>query len=91
MCPCLKEVHYYVTFTEAQYASKCQKQIVPLKYENYEPSGWLGFMISQLLYYDVQTDEAMTEHLPSIIRAFDKRGVSRRSGEILLRLAYRLM
>ena len=35
-------------------------------------------MINALLYYDVQTEESMMKNLPSIIRALDKRGVSRR-------------
>ncbi|XP_072049656.1 uncharacterized protein [Amphiura filiformis] len=63
---------------EAQYANILKKHIVPLKYEEYMPTSWLGLMINALLYYDVQTEESMMKNLPSIIRAMDKRGVSRR-------------
>ncbi|XP_072051221.1 uncharacterized protein [Amphiura filiformis] len=65
---------------ELQYAASERKHIVPLKYEDYKPSNWLGLLINSLLYYEVHTNEAMLKNLPNIIRALDKKGVSRRFG-----------
>ena len=62
--------------TEAQYARDQGRLIIPLKYEDYRPSGWLGFMINSMLYYDVRTDEAMMESLPSIMKRLDKKSVN---------------
>ena len=70
----------HIFVPEAQYAANKKKHIVPLKYEDHEPSGWLGIMINALLYYDVSTDAAMLTNLPNIIRALDNKGVSRRFG-----------
>ena len=33
-------------------------------------------MINSMLYYDVRTDEAMMESLPSIMKRLDKKNVS---------------
>ena len=68
------------SFAEAQYAQSLQKNIIPLKCEEYKPTSWLGLMINALLYYDVQTEESMMGNLPAIKRALEKQGVSRRSG-----------
>ncbi|XP_072020954.1 uncharacterized protein [Amphiura filiformis] len=51
---------------EAQYASFCKKPIVPLKYDDHTPRGWLGILINPLLYHDVRTDSAMMASLPKI-------------------------
>ena len=34
-------------------------------------------MINAMLYYDVRTDEAMMESLPSIMKRLDKKSVNR--------------
>ncbi|XP_072045722.1 NLR family CARD domain-containing protein 4-like [Amphiura filiformis] len=56
---------------EAQYGAFLQRRIIPLKYEDYQPTGWLGLMINSLLYYEVHTDEIMMENLPKIIKAIE--------------------
>ena len=68
-----KIAHLHFTFSEAQYASHLQRHIIPLKYEEYQPTGWLGLMINSLLYYEVQTDELMMKNLPKIIKAIERQ------------------
>ena len=60
--------------SEAQYAQSLKKNIIPLRYEQYKPTSWLGLMINALLYYDVQSEESMMKNLPAIKRALDKQG-----------------
>ena len=43
--------------------------MIPLKYEKYTPTGWLGILVNAHLYYDVQTDESLMKNLPEIIKA----------------------
>ncbi|XP_072047262.1 uncharacterized protein [Amphiura filiformis] len=57
---------------EAQYAFFLKKPIVILKYDRHTPTGWLGLQINNLLYYDVQTEEAMMKNLPKIKEQLDK-------------------
>ncbi|XP_072022082.1 uncharacterized protein [Amphiura filiformis] len=57
---------------EAQYAFFLKKPIVILKYDRHTPTGWLGLQINNLLYYDVQTEEAMMGNLPKIKEQLDK-------------------
>ncbi|XP_072045127.1 NLR family CARD domain-containing protein 4-like [Amphiura filiformis] len=58
---------------EAQYGDYLKKPIIPLKYEEYQPTGWLGLLINPLLYYDVQTDETMMQELPKIIKDVEQK------------------
>ncbi|XP_072045055.1 NLR family CARD domain-containing protein 4-like [Amphiura filiformis] len=58
---------------EAQYGDYLKKPIIPLKYEEYQPTGWLGLLINPLLYYDVQTDETMMQELPKIVKAVEQK------------------
>ncbi|XP_072050019.1 uncharacterized protein [Amphiura filiformis] len=53
---------------EAQYASYQGKEIIPLKFDNHRPDGWLGLLICNLLYHDVRSESAMLENLPNIIK-----------------------
>ena len=67
---------YFLSFkknTEAQYASHLKKHIIPLKYDDHKPSGWLGLMINSLLYYDVRTEQSLINNLPEIKKALDER------------------
>ncbi|XP_072021542.1 diacylglycerol kinase beta-like [Amphiura filiformis] len=57
---------------EAQYAKYKSKPIIPLKFDEHRPDGWLGLLICSLLYHDVQSDNAISANLPGIIR--DIRG-----------------
>ncbi|XP_072036783.1 uncharacterized protein [Amphiura filiformis] len=52
---------------EAQYASYKGKPIIPLKFDDHKPDGWLGLLICSVLYHDVQSVNAMFKNLPSII------------------------
>ncbi|XP_072047265.1 uncharacterized protein [Amphiura filiformis] len=57
---------------EAQYAFFLKRPIVILKYDRHTATGWLGLQINNLLYYDVQTEEAMMGNLPKIKEQLDK-------------------
>ena len=63
---------YLIIFTEAQYASHLKKHIIPLKYDNHKPSGWLGIMINNLLYYDVRTEQSLMDNFSEIKKAVDE-------------------
>ena len=64
---------YVKSVAEAQYASKRQVPIIPLKYEKgFKESGWLGLLIGSLLYYQVDTDMALMNSLPKIKDALKK-------------------
>ncbi|XP_072048271.1 uncharacterized protein [Amphiura filiformis] len=57
---------------EAQYAFFLKRPIIILKYDDHTPDGWLGLQINSLLYYDVQTEEAMMTNLPKIKEQLNK-------------------
>ena len=43
-------IHYF--YTEANYAYKLKRPIIPLLMEeNYDPDGWLGIILGTKLYY----------------------------------------
>ena len=53
---------------EANYADKRKKRFIPLKYEDHDPSGWLGLLIGTLIYYDVSTVEALEKNFEAIVK-----------------------
>ena len=59
---------------EAQYAKSLKKTLVPLRYQKFSPSGWLGLMVNPLLYYNVETSFELRSNLPRILEAVE-RGV----------------
>ena len=59
---------------EAQYAKSLKKTVIPLRYQNFQPSGWLGLMVKPLLYYNVETRVDLISNMPRILEAV-ARGV----------------
>ena len=57
---------------EAEYAEQRKRRIIPLKYENHDPTGWLGLLIGRLIYHDVRSDEALEKSFEAIMK--DIRG-----------------
>ncbi|XP_072050695.1 uncharacterized protein [Amphiura filiformis] len=57
---------------ELGYANHRGIKLIPLRYEDYNPSGSLGFIINTLLYYDIKTDEDMMKNMPNIIKVLRK-------------------
>ncbi|XP_072026918.1 uncharacterized protein [Amphiura filiformis] len=53
---------------ELNYADLKKKRLIPLKYDDHNPSGWLGLLIGSLLYYDVRTDEALDDNFDAIVQ-----------------------
>ena len=69
---------FIIWFAEAEYATKTNKHIIPLKYEkDFEPTGWLGLLMGSELYYLVHSDEDLMSNLPKIKQALDKHGVTK--------------
>ncbi|XP_072033009.1 uncharacterized protein [Amphiura filiformis] len=55
--------------TEASYAYKMKKPIIPLLVEDgYDPDGWLGALVGMLLYYKVISKDTLSKQLPLIIK-----------------------
>ncbi|XP_072019573.1 uncharacterized protein [Amphiura filiformis] len=61
--------------SEAKYASKKKKDVIPLLLENdYDPDGWLGFMLGTKLYYKFCSDDEMTRNMEGLLRELGNRG-----------------
>ncbi|XP_072035118.1 uncharacterized protein [Amphiura filiformis] len=55
--------------TEASYAYKMKKPIVPLLVEDaYDPDGWLGALVGMLLYYKIEDQTTLQKQLPQIMK-----------------------
>ncbi|XP_072051356.1 uncharacterized protein [Amphiura filiformis] len=56
--------------TEAEYAYKLKKTVIPLLIEDgYQPDGWLGLLQGTKLYYNFYSDELMKTELPRLLTA----------------------
>ena len=54
--------------SEAQYAYKCKKAIIPVRcQENYDADGWLGLMLGMHLYYDLSSEQSFNANLPKLM------------------------
>ncbi|XP_041468797.1 uncharacterized protein LOC121418766 [Lytechinus variegatus] len=61
--------------TEATYAYKLKKPIIPLQLEEgYEGEGWLGALVGTLLYYKMYSNEVIPESFPALIKEIGDRG-----------------
>ncbi|XP_072050788.1 uncharacterized protein [Amphiura filiformis] len=59
--------------TEAQYAYKLQKKVIPLHVqEGYKPDGWLGALLGTKLYYKFFTEDLTQTDLPSLLTALEE-------------------
>ncbi|XP_072020756.1 uncharacterized protein [Amphiura filiformis] len=68
--------------SEASYAMKKKKPIVPLLLEaGYEPDGWLGLVLGTKLYFRFCSDDEMTTGMQNVIKEIETRGLSRQSDE----------
>ncbi|XP_072050029.1 uncharacterized protein [Amphiura filiformis] len=56
--------------TEAEYAYKLKKPVIPLLIEDsYQPDGWLGLLQGTKLYYNFSSDALMKTELPRLLTA----------------------
>ena len=56
-------------FTEASYAYKLDKKIVPLLLEDgYKPDGWLGILQGMDLYYALHSDEQLEQNFGELLK-----------------------
>ena len=63
--------------TEASYAFKKRKIIIPLQLEaDYEPEGWLGTIVGMKLYYKCYTKQTIVDSIPKILAALAEHGVA---------------
>ena len=70
LLPCLPKC-----VTEASYAWKLKKPIIPLRMEaDFEPVDWLGIILGTKLYIDVFSDDEMTKNMEALIKAIGNRG-----------------
>ncbi|XP_066300443.1 uncharacterized protein [Branchiostoma lanceolatum] len=61
--------------TEAEYTHKLRKDIVPLRLQpRYDPDGWLGALVGTKLYFDLSTEERMSENMDGFIKELGDRG-----------------
>ena len=69
--------------TEASYAYKTAKPIVPVLLEDgYKPDGWLGLFVGMQLYYELFSTELMEKNMPALIRDIGQRGASTEPAEM---------
>lgn len=55
--------------TEAKFARKNRKTIVPVRMQSdYNPTGWLSAILLEKLYYDVSTVDNYVKNLPGLMR-----------------------
>ena len=63
---------YFKSFncrSEAEYARKCKKPIIPvLCQEGYTPGLWLDFILGSMLYYDLSTPQSFEENMPGLLK-----------------------
>ena len=68
--------------TEAEYAYRLQKPIVPLRLEpRYIADGWLGALAGNKLYFDFSVPEKFEKSMKSVIKELGPRGKRSGSGE----------
>ena len=54
--------HFMIVFSEAEYAFRLKKPIIPLNMETgYRPDGWLGLLIGSGLIYDFSNQQVFDE------------------------------
>ncbi|XP_072031839.1 uncharacterized protein [Amphiura filiformis] len=69
--------------TEASYAYKLKKPIVPLLVEpDYDPDGWLGALAGMLLYYRAHSDEALNTDLNSLVKELGNKDTKAKPKQI---------
>ena len=57
---------------EANYAVKQGKELIPVRVENFQLSGWLAFLLGSALYYDVFTTDMIPPAAPRFIAECQK-------------------
>ena len=58
--------------SEALYAEIVRKQIIPIRFEHYVASGWLGRLINDLECYEGTSDEVLKNEFSRILTAISK-------------------
>ena len=60
---------------EANYAFKKKKDIIPLMMQrNYEPDGWLGFIVAERFWYDFHSKHVLEQSVTNLITELGARG-----------------
>ncbi|XP_071504382.1 uncharacterized protein [Diadema antillarum] len=61
--------------TEATYAYKLKKPIIPLQLEEgYDADGWLGALVGTLLYYKMYSGQVASDNLQPLVKELGDRG-----------------
>ena len=67
--------HLFSDWIEAEYAYKLRKDIVPLKMQTgYNPNGWLGAMLGNKFYMQMNTLDLVRENMALLVRELADRG-----------------
>ena len=62
-------------FSEAEYAYKLRKCVVPLRLEpGYVPNGWLGIIVGTRLYFDFTSERNYDHLIQSLVKELGSRG-----------------
>ncbi len=65
-------------FTEAEYAYKLQKKVVPLLVEEgYNPDGWLGALQGMKLYYKFFSEDLSQTDMTALLGVLDEMTTER--------------
>ena len=69
MCMLLISLLSRIIITEAAYAYKLKKKIIPLRLEQgYTPDGWLGLLQGMDLYYACYSDDVLDKSMPALLK-----------------------
>ncbi len=59
-------------FSEANYAFKLRKPIIPLKMESdYDADGWLGIVAGMDMYINAHSDTVMEKNFPNLLKELE--------------------
>ena len=73
-------VNAYVLFTEADYAFRLCKPMIPIILErNYKPDGWLGMLVGSKVWLDMTQESKFEGHMQILIRQIGERGKNERA------------
>ena len=65
----------FIFISEAKYAFKCKKPIIPIKVEeDYEADGWLGILTATKKYIRAYDDDVLDKDMLQLLRELGNKG-----------------
>ena len=65
----------FIVISEAKYAFKCKKPIIPIKVEeDYEADGWLGILTATKMYIKAYNDDVLGKDMLQLLRELGNKG-----------------